>query len=880
MVQLKTSLLLAASCLLGFSFAEINYDTTANANGYRVSGTVKQTRTGITFPLSFVSKGSTGKDFYGKTIDDLTVTVDYETEDRLHVLITDKAKEQYLVPNSELGFERPEVKRRARHPNYEFKYTDNPFGFQVIRTSDKEVVFDTMNQPLVFEDQYIELTTVLPADANIYGLGEITEPFRKDSIKNVSTIFTTDASTPLYGNIYGSHPIYMEHRNGASHGVFLLSGHGMDVFTVNGRLTYKILGGGLEFYFFTPKKATPNNFVSLYTDLIGKPFLPSLWMLGWHQCRYGYENISVVEDVVKKYKEADIPLEAAWIDIDYMDRFKDFTVDPVNFPLEEMQALSKKLHADGQKFVTMVDAAISTNTSYGPHDRLLASGAFVKNPDGTEYAGQVWPGFTAFPDWWHPNAQAYWTKEIGDWLALLDLDGLWIDMNEPSAFCTGSCGTNRTDETPPLFWTLPEAEQKALFDKWQVALEEQNQYLNTTRDLISPNYAIANSNGNLSFHGLATSAQFHGDVAFYDIKSLYGHAMCKVTRNAILEHEPKKRPFLLTRSSFAGTGKSAGHWTGDNFSQWEYLKLSIGTVLSMQLFGISYSGADTCGFNDNATEELCTRWSQVGAFYPFARNHNNKGQVDQYPYLWESTAEASRVALGARYAMLPYFYTLHEESSRVGTGVWRPLFFEYPAEASFVKNEAQFLLGTDVLLSPVLDDGARSVEAQFPVGTWYDWFTSERVESNDASNKVSLPANLTQIPIHVRGGAIVPLKSPKYTVGETYSTPYTLLVVLDDTNAAAGRLYIDDGDSLVQQGTSSINFSFKNGKLQASGKFGYDAAEPIGAIKVVGGKNNYAGKLNQLSIRGKTFRASHPSPNVAEFSGLSIALEHPFSVKF
>ncbi|ORX58668.1 alpha glucosidase [Hesseltinella vesiculosa] len=881
MVQLKISVVFAASLLLGLATADYpNFDTTQGAHGYQVSGSVRNTRTGLSFPLSFISKGNGGVDYFGKTIQDLTVTVDYETDERLHVLISDTGHKQYPVPNSVLGLERPVIKHRAKNPNYEFKYTASPFGFQVLRKSDSQILFDTNNQPFVFEDQYIELTSSLPDDANVYGLGETTEPFRKNSIKNVTTIFAADNATPMYRNVYGAHPVYMEQRNGSTHGVFLLSAHGMDVFTVNGRITYKIIGGNLEFYFFAPKVATPNNFVTLYTDLVGKPFMPSHWMLGWHQCRYGYSNISVVDDVVKRYKQANIPLEVAWIDIDYMDRHKDFTLDPVNFPLPQVKALSSQLHANGQKFVTMVDPALSTNTTYGPHDRLVASGAYVKNPDGTEYQGQVWPGYTAFPDWWHPNVGAYWTKEMSDWLALLDIDGIWIDMNEPSAFCVGSCGTNRTNESPALPWTLPQSVQDELTANETVALLAQNKYLNDTRNLLSPNYAIYNSNGNLSAHAVATTAQFYGDVPLYDIKNLYGHAMSYHTRNAIQSHYPKQRPFVLTRSTFAGTGNRAGHWTGDNFSQWDYLKVSIATIFSMNLFGISYTGADVCGFNGDATEELCTRWSQLGAFYTFARNHNAIGQVDQYPYLWETTAEASRVALGARYAMLPYYYTLHEESARVGTGVWRPLFFEYPQEPSFLSNDVQFLLGTDILISPVVDEGARSVDAQFPVGTWYDWFTSERVESKDASNKVTLPANLTQIPIHVRGGAVVPLKSSKYTVADTYATPYNLLIVLDDTNAAAGRLYVDDGDSLVQQSTSSIDFSFNNGKLQASGKFGYSAAEPIGSIKIVGGNSSYAGQLSKMTINGKTFQATHPTSNVAVFTNLSIGLAHPFSATF
>ncbi|KAI8069486.1 alpha glucosidase [Gongronella butleri] len=877
MLPLKTTAWLAAFCFFGTALADPDFGTTKNAHGYRVAGPVKQTRTGFTFPLAFNDKGSGGVDLFGKTLKDLTVTVDYETEDRLHVLITDTPKTQYLVPDTVLGFERPTVHRRAQHPNYDFKYTQNPFGFQVIRKSDNEIVFDTVKQPFVFEDQYIELTSALPHNANVYGLGETTEPFRKDTNKNVTTIFTADEGTSLYRNSYGAHPMYLEHRKGQSHAVFLLSAHGMDVFTVDKRITYKIIGGGLDFYFFTPKLATPNNIVSLYTDLVGKPFMVSHWMMGWHQCRYGFSNISVVDDVVKKYKEANIPLETMWIDIDYMDHHKDFTLDPVNFPEDKVKALISNLHNNGQKIVTMVDPALSTNSSYEPYKRLSASGALIRNPDGSEYQGQVWPGYTVYPDWWHPDAAAFWDKEMGDWMERLDLDGIWIDMNEPSAFCIGSCGTGKQNTDPGLPWLLPQDQQDKLNAEQYAAVDAMAKHLNDTRDLLNPKYTINNVNGNLSVHAVSTIAQFHGNVSLYDIKNLYGHAMSHATRNAIQKHNPKIRPFVLTRSTFAGTGNRAGHWTGDNHSLWNYLKISISSTLTMQMFGISYSGADVCGFNGDTTEEMCTRWMQVGAFYPFARNHNAIGQIDQYPYLWESTAEASRIALGARYEMLPLFYTLHEESSRLGTGVWRPLLFEYPEVESYTKNDAQILLGTDVLLSPVVDQGKTSVQAQFPVGKWYDWFTYKEIDSKDAEKEVTIPANLTQIPIHIRGGAIVPTKTAKYTVDETYKTPYTLLVALDKNNAASGRLYVDDGNSVVQHGTSSIDFAFKNGKLRASGKFGYKHPEPLGTIKVIGGN---AAKLTKLTIQGRHYKVSHPEANVAVVENLNIPLTKPFSASF
>lgn len=451
------------------------------------------------------------------------------------------------VPDSPLGLRRPFVrdtpqsggsrrksKTNTEYPSgsdYEFNYTNSPFGFQIKRKSSGEMLFDTVGLPLVFEDQYLEMSTHLPAEGtNTFGFGERLAPFKHT--RNVTTLFARD-SHDYYQNMYGAHTFYMDVRRGegAAHGTFLLNAHGMDIITTEDRITYKAIGGILDFYFFIPQNKQPNSVIQAYTDLIGKPLMPSYWMLGYQNCRYGYPNITHVEGVVKKHRENEIPLEAQWIDIDYMDARKDFTFDPLNFPEEKMINFSQNLHDHGQKFVVMVDPAIPVSSNYEPYMRGQELDVFIKNVDGSEYQGQVWPGYTAFPDWWHPNISAYWDKEIGDWMKLLDLDGLWIDVNEPSSFCLGSCGSlNDPKEPNSMPWKNSPEEQLRLHSLQEAALSDMGQPLGETRNLLYPNYVINNGAGNLSEKTVAMTAQHYGNLSHYDVHNLYGHAEGYYTR--------------------------------------------------------------------------------------------------------------------------------------------------------------------------------------------------------------------------------------------------------------------------------------------------------------------------------------------------------------
>eukprot|EP00128_Syssomonas_multiformis_P009231 Colp12_sorted_trinity150504_noHs@1339 len=358
---------------------------------------------------------------------------------------------------------------------------------------------------------------------------------------------------------------------------------------------------------------------------------------------------------------------------------------------------------------------------------------------------------------------------MDDFYKLVQYDGIWIDMNEVSNFCDGQCDEHGNTKTPEVK------------DKYNY-----------------PPYAINNKQAKeiLSSKTTSMDAVLVDGTLAYNAHSLYGLSEAVATKYA-LEKASTKRSFIISRSTFPGSGRVTGHWTGDNTATWDQMYLSIAGMLNMQMFGIPLVGSDICGFNGNTTEELCLRWMQMGAFYPFSRNHNTLGALSQEPYRWESVAAASRAALSVRYSLLPYYYTLFHLANVQGGTVMNALVFLFPEDVNTHGNDRQFMIGDGVLVSPVLEEGATAVDAYFPKGLWYDLYTYEVLASDGQT--VTLKAPLDHINLHVQGGRIVPMQTPALTTAAALRLPREILVALNEHGQAAGSLYLDDG---ISQDTS------------------------------------------------------------------------------
>ena len=349
----------------------------------------------------------------------------------------------------------------------------------------------------------------------------------------------------------------------------------------------------------------------------------------------------------------------------------------------------------------------------------------------------------------------------------------------------------------------------------------------------NPPYSINNGGKELplNHHTSPMDAYHHNGKFEYDIHNLFGHMEAQTTYRSLRKIRPNKRPFILSRSTFPSSGRYVAHWLGDNASTWDDLQYSIPGMLSFQLFCIPLTGADICGFSGKCDEKLAMRWVELGSFYPFCRNHNMFGMPSQEVYTWEAVEKVSKKYIGLRYALLPYWYTAFYRASLRGTPVLRPLWASYPEDKETYNIEHQFLIHDGILISPVVEADKEEVLAYFPRGIWYDILTLEKYISTEEGVWKTVSAPFDTIPVHIRGGATIPMNL-KYgaTTVETRLNGLMLVVVLDDKFESFGELYLDDGETPtedISRTYSFITFKTRNNKLIGNGMFGYYAKEAV-----------------------------------------------------
>uniref|UniRef100_A0A8C4EJJ1 Lysosomal alpha-glucosidase n=1 Tax=Dicentrarchus labrax TaxID=13489 RepID=A0A8C4EJJ1_DICLA len=636
---------------------------------------------------------------------------------------------------------------------YTTEYQSDPFGFIVRRKSNGRVIMNTTVAPLLFADQYLQLSTSL-ASSLVSGLGEHYTSLLLDLNWTSVTLWNRDMAPHADANLYGSHPFYIvQEEDGLAHGVFLLNSNAIEVMLQpTPALTLVAIGGILDLYVFLGPD--PESVIRQYLQVIGYPMMPPYWSLGFHLCRWGYTTTNTTRHVAQRMHNSKFPMDVQWNDLDYAAKRRVFTFDPWRFG--DLPEMVEEFHERGMKYILILDPGISSTSppgTYPPFDDGLKRDVFIKNATGHILIGEVWPGSTAFPDFTNPETRHWWEDCITDFHSKVPVDGLWIDMNEPASFVQGSVeGCPDSDlENPPY----------------------------------TPTGVVG---GQLNSGTLCMSAQQKLST-HYNLHNMYGLTEAYATHSA-LRKVRGKRPFVLSRSSYPGIGRFSGVWTGDVRSDWEQLRYSIPAVLQFSLFGVPLVGADICGFGGNTTEELCVRWMQLGAFYPFMRNHNDKPNAPQEPYVFGQKAQAAmRSVLNLRYSLLPFLYTLFHHVHATADTVARPLFVEFPTDPNSQTIDRQFLWGSSLLISPVLEQGAVELAAYLPPGTWYSLHNVSRTDVLKLKHLISSFSRVFfDLPFLV--------KEPALTTIASRRNPFFLTVALSAGGWARGDLFWDDGDSL------------------------------------------------------------------------------------
>lgn len=570
-----------------------------------------------------------------------------------------------------------------------------------------------------------------------FGCGERTGDLDKtDSHQTFWNIDPPRGHTALQNNLYVSIPFTLVLADGQAWGLFLDSTASAEFDLAHEdpqRSWFGVANGDLVYYVFCGP--TPQAVLARYTDLTGHTPLPPLWALGNGQSRFSYETADEVRSLAQTFRERDIPCDTLYLDIDTMDGYRVFTWDRTRFP--DPEGLFAELRAMGFHVVSIVDAGVKVDENFSVYNDGKERDLYCKTPQGTDYQNAVWPGVCVFPDFTNPEARAWWGEQHQP---LLDagVAGIWSDMNEPALFI-------------PLNSTMPD-------------------------DVIHP------GGGRARLH--------------LQVHNAYGSLMVQGAREGLLRLRPEQRPFIITRSGYAGVQRHALIWTGDNSSTWEHLAMSLPQVQNLGLSGVGWAGVDIGGFYGDTTGELLARWTELGIFQPFCRNHSEKQTRHQEPWVFGEPYESvCRAMLKLRQRLLPYLYSVFEECHRTGAPILRPLFWAYPEDTSTYTVDDEALCGDALLIAPILRPGREHRHVYIPAGSWFHFWSGALVEG---PAHIVAHAPLGQPAIYVRANTAVPLWPAIDHVDQEHADPLTLLLYPAEGSGQA-TLYEDAGDGYEQE---------------------------------------------------------------------------------
>ncbi len=585
-------------------------------------------------------------------------------------------------------------------------------------------------------------------------------------------MYSTDCPVhiPSLRAMYGAHPFMIILRERPI-GIFIDSPGEISLdagASTRGMLTAKVSTAG--FYLTVIEGDSAADIVSSYLTLVGEPFIPPRWAFGYHQSRWSYGNEGAVREIAQKLGEHDIPCDVIHMDIHYMRDYKVFTINTDSFP--NLPKLSSDLREKGIRLISIIDPGVKIEDGYSVYEEGKQKGYFCQRADGKgAFVGAVWPGPSVFPDFFREDVRDWWGK-LYVRLQSEGFAGFWNDMNEPSIFYT------------------PDAFKE--YARKVRGFDERNEFSEALSNLIWDK-------------GLTNQESYYDEfvhdvngerVPNREVHNLFGTLMTRATAEALAAEDESKRYFLLSRSSYPGMHRYAAIWTGDNHSWWEHLSLNIQMLISLNLSGFMFCGADTGGFGGDCTPEMLIRWTQLGAFSPFFRNHAALWARNQEPWVFDDeTLALCRSGIKMRYALLPYIYSEFVKSASTRTPFIRGLFLDYK-DAETRLDEDQFLCGPSLLVAPVVRPAVHGRHVYLPGSRWLKVKASEQgldAEGVVPSGESFVSAALHEIPLYVAFGGLIPMTAPRRHTSNTCPSRYKLIGFTDSSAECA--VLLDDGEA-------------------------------------------------------------------------------------
>lgn len=627
---------------------------------------------------------------------------------------------------------------------------------------------ETAKEPLPFfeTDNQGSFTYTLAEDDIVYGLGEQIRGINKRGWQYVSWNYDNPNHHEDTRSLYGSHNFIIVCGK-VTFGAFFDYPGKMEFdigYTRRDTMQIKAAKNDLTVYIITGENE--KDIVKQFRGIIGRSYIPPLWAFGYGQSRWGYKNEADIREVAAKYKAAGSPLDSIYLDIDYMERYKDFTVDEERFP--DLKGLAADMQAEGIHLVPIIDAGVKIEDGYSVYEEGVEKNYFCKNAEGGDFVGAVWPGRVHFPDFLQPEARDWFGKKYAV-LTEQGIDGFWNDMNEPAIFYTED----------RLADTCAEIEK---LTAGNMGIDEYFAFTGM----------VAGLNGNIGdydkfYHNVNGQMVKHSEV-----HNLYGMNMTRSANEALREICPDKRTLFFSRSSYVGAHRYGGIWQGDNKSWWSHILQSMQQLPALNMAGFLFTGSDTGGFGCDTTEDLMLRWLQYSLFTPLFRNHSADGTREQELYRF-SNADAAGNMIRIRYSLVPYLYSEFLKAALQDEMMFRPLAFDFADDADAKQVDDQLLLGNELMIAPIYKQNAKGRYVYLPEEMMLVRMRSDEDYETEILPKGHhyVPAELNELVFFIRNQKAIPFaKAAKNTAETDWNT-----VRLLGYSGCSYEMYADNGTS-------------------------------------------------------------------------------------